>query len=658
MGITNVGQQYKIDFAKLASSKRAGRASVTSKPSYLQMSGSIFSAPGTTTPTALASENIRKSIGDFSGGRRANGRSSTGTASGKSPYDFSGIDSVSAGKAGISKINGLKSDVQAATRVSQSNARTAQRMGADANKSARAALDDDKKFKAQFQKQQSELKQTQQKTLRLIRQQEETQREVQDLQHELNSLTATNSTNMTGGSATAGRVKELQTIIGSKVGSLQQNGRAVYSLQRASNRTIRGMQRTSRNYVKAQVRNQKSVETKQSTADKIIEVATKAEAISQLVSTGGQTLKLAGVALVALGAACNGTGFGTAFGSAMIATGNVMQKIGSVAQLVGQYGSTAANLTKSVTYATQGNLQGAMQSFVSAAQTGAACVQGTMGLKGEFGEIDAAAQKATDESTIKGMAKQEVRNMSDDDFKKNYAGMTRKEATKALNANMQAQYESLKGNLDGVTRKHVMNARSEQVKAALKAETTDADGNVSSILNKASKKANADFKAALPKGAIDENEKVVIDENGKIVGLEVDKDGKEIKGGKKARKNIGKAASYGFVTAKDGKGGSGKTKLTGAQWAERITKFSSGMQQLVSVGASMFGANMTGNMYGMNGMTGMNANQYGMNGMTNMYGKSASTGKSNKGYSNYSNYTNYSNYNNMYALNKRSRRAA
>ena len=84
------------------------------------------------------------------------------------------------------------------------------------------------------------------------------------------------------------------------------------------------MNKTNSNFVKMQTKNQKALNADQTKTEKAIEVATKFEQVAALVSQVGQTVNLAGKGLVALGASMS---WAAGAGAALIAAGNVMQKV-------------------------------------------------------------------------------------------------------------------------------------------------------------------------------------------------------------------------------------------------------------------------------------------------------------------------------------------
>ena len=160
-------------------------------------------------------------------------------------------------------------------------------------------------------------------------------------------------------------------------------------------------------------------------------LAQKFESIAAMVSQLGQTVNLAGKGLEALGHA---SFMGAGVGAALIATGQVMQKVGTVVELVGNYGQTAASVTKGAAMAADGNLAGAMQAFGSAAATGAAAVKSTKGLKQTFGDIDKSAKEATKKLAANQVAKEKVAQMKDSEL----GGLSKKQMRKSISSQLQA----------------------------------------------------------------------------------------------------------------------------------------------------------------------------------------------------------------------------
>lgn len=437
MSVSNVYNQGKINAIKLNLGTQAKKASAN-KPAYMQMTGSIFDAPGaknsaSATANSLNDLNTSRSLSELNASGETTGSSKSSTE------DIKSIDNAADGKAAAASAESSADEVESLTKDTQNDQKTVEKFDSDAQKLDKQIEKDDKKFKTQLKKQENDLKKDNQKLQKLVKETEETQTEVENAQNELDSLlgSASFSINRDPNSGDTSnpnqdRINELQTIIGSKVTLLQSNGQQIYSLQRSSSRTITKMTKTNANYVKVNQQNSKAITQNQSKTDKVIETATSIEQISALVSQTGQAVNYAGKGLVALGASMS---WAAGAGAALIATGNVMQKVGTVVEMVGNYGQMAANITKTAAYAADGNLAGALTSAASAIQTGAAAVKSTKDLGNTFEKINEQANQATQKLAANTAARETVKDMSTEEL----GGMSKKQARKATAAKLQAQ---------------------------------------------------------------------------------------------------------------------------------------------------------------------------------------------------------------------------
>lgn len=468
MSVSNVYNQGKINAIKLNLGVQAKKASAN-KPAYMQMTGSIFDAPGvknsaTATANSLNDLNTSKSLSELNASGETTGSSKSSTE------DIKSIDNAADGKAAAASAESSADEVESLTKDTQNDQKTVEKFDSDAQKLDKKIEKDDKKFQTQLKKQENDLKKDNEKLQKLVQETEETQTEVENAQNELDSLlgSASFSINRDPNSGETSnpnqdRINELQTIIGSKVTLLQSNGQQIYSLQRSSSRTITKMTKTNANYVKVNQQNSKAITQNQSKTDKVIETATSIEQISALVSQTGQAVNYAGKGLVALGATMSSNPFTAAVGAALISTGNVMQKVGTVVEMVGNYGQMAANVTKTAAYAADGNLAGALTSAASAIQTGAAAVNTTTNLNKTFKEIDKQATQATQKLAADRVARQTVNDTIKKDGMEGLGGMSTKQARKAASAQLQAQMANGTISTDAKWAKGQLNDLSEQL---------------------------------------------------------------------------------------------------------------------------------------------------------------------------------------------------
>lgn len=470
MSVSNVYNQGKINAIKLNLGAQAKKASAN-KPAYMQMTGSIFDAPGvknsaSSTANSLNDLNTSRSINEL------NTTSGTNDSNKTSTGDIKNIDSASEGKAAAASAASSAGEVESLTKDTQNDQKTVEKFDSDAQKLNKQIEKDNKKFQTQLKKQENDLKKDTQKLEKLVKESEEAQTEVDNAQNELNSLlgSASFSINRDPNSGETSnpnqdRINELQTIIGANATLLQSNGQQIYSLQRSSSRTITKMTKTNANYVKVNQQNSKAITENQSKTDKVIEVATNIEQISALVSQTGQAVNYAGKGLVALGSAMS---WAAGAGAALIATGQVMQKVGTVVNMVGNYGQMAANVTKTAAYAADGNLAGALTSAASAVQTGAAAVKSTKDLGNTFEKINEQANQATQKLAANTAARETVKDMSAEEL----GGMSKKQARKSVASQLQGQMADGTISTDAKWAKGQLNDLTEQMTSAPKDGTS------------------------------------------------------------------------------------------------------------------------------------------------------------------------------------------
>lgn len=437
MGISNVNNVNKIDLTKLKFGSRT--VTTDNRPEYLKMTGSIFNAPGVkgTTTSTLGTLNTNRSLSELRSTPAKAKSTGTGSSNDGSNNGGTEIKSASEGKAAAANANSQASKVKSQTTEMKSSEKTVNKYSADAQKQEKKAETQDKKFQKTLKAQEKEVKEYNLKLQKTIKENLETQTEITNAQNELDrllgqsSFSANNNNGTSTSNNNSARIQELQTFIGTKSKLVQNNGKTIYSLQRSSSRTLKKMKKTNATYVKTNKRNMKNVASTQTKAAKVAQTAQKFEQIAAMVSQLGQTVNLAGKGLEALGHA---SFMGAGVGAALIATGQVMQKVGNVVELVGNYGQTAASVTKGAAMAADGNLAGAMQAFGSAAATGAAAVKSTKGLKQTFGDIDKSAKEATKKLAANQVAKEKVAQMKDSEL----GGLSKKQMRKSISSQLQA----------------------------------------------------------------------------------------------------------------------------------------------------------------------------------------------------------------------------
>lgn len=437
MGISNVNNVNKIDLTKLKFGSRT--VTTDNRPEYLKMTGSIFNAPGVkgATTSTLGTLNTNRSLSELRSTPAKAKSTGTGSSNDGSNNGGTEIKSASEGKAAAANANSQASKVKSQTTEMKSSEKTVNKYSADAQKQEKKAETQDKKFQKTLKAQEKEVKEYNLKLQKTIKENLETQTEITNAQNELDrllgqsSFSANNNNGTSTSNNNSARIQELQTFIGTKSKLVQNNGKTIYSLQRSSSRTLTKMKKTNATYVKTNKRNMKNVASTQTKAAKVAQTAQKFEQIAAMVSQLGQTVNLAGKGLEALGHA---SFMGAGVGAVLIATGQVMQKVGTVVELVGNYGQTAASVTKGAAMAADGNLAGAMQAFGSAVSTGTAAINSTKNLKGTFGQIDKSAKEATKKLAANQVAKEKVKGMS----KEELGGLSKKQMRKSISSQLQA----------------------------------------------------------------------------------------------------------------------------------------------------------------------------------------------------------------------------
>lgn len=434
MGVSNIYNQAKANAIAAIKSNLAnsGVKKADLKPEYMRMTGSIFDAPDLNRNSQvpfLASSNIKASLVELN---KKPVEAPQGKGSNNNELDMPG--SASEGRAAAANVKSQSNKAKKLTQKTEENTTVVNKFNSGSERLQTKIVKDNKKFKAQQLKLEGKIKSDNLKLAKLIDENEEYQKQVDDAQHELDSLLARNSFTMGGSGASANndnqsRITELQTLIGSKVGLMQANGKIVYSLQRNQTRTIKQMNKTNSQYVKVNNQNVKAMSQQQSETSKILRVATEIEKYSALVQTSGQTLDILGQAMVAAG---------TAPGMHwMIPVGRLMSSVGKVAEMVGQYGVAAANITKTASYAAEGNIMGAMQSAAMAVQAGTAAVKSTKNLKANFDNINTKANEALNKIDADKIAKEQVKQMEQQ--KVDFKGMSKKDMRKSISKDLQAK---------------------------------------------------------------------------------------------------------------------------------------------------------------------------------------------------------------------------
>lgn len=550
MGVSQVNTN-NVNIVKLALAKKGIKGGTKKVPEYLTRTGSIFKAPGANPADNLTDTNTKYTLQDLQ-------RTNQPAAVNKKPKDNKDEKepdvSISGGKAALSEAQGNQSKAEGLTKTVQKGNKTVTRFAANAEKNAAEVEKNDKAFVAQYRQQQDAIKRDNARITKLIKENEEQEREIDDLQRELDEINSS-SDDVKGGKA--GRAGEIKGLLGTKVGLLQRNGKAIYSLQRSQSRSFSKMNRVQAKYLKTQQKNAKQISAQQNETSDVLKVAQTAEEISSLVQSGGQAVGLLGKLLVAVGSATSGF-FG--IGAALVTFGTFLQKAGAVIELVGQYGQAAAQITKTAAYAAEGNLMGAAMSVGSAISSATAAVKGTKGLSKSFDQINDQAQAATEKIAAKEAAKEAVKDLSTEELD----GMSKKQAKKYIQADLQKQMQ------DGTI--NVKDMSFKEMKEQIKNTTGEKAGIDAALGNAKTAYTNAQNTA---KETL--NISSLTKENGKYVTDTMKKDGKTAKTVSQGK--FDRVANKNFKQSIKDIG----VKEYDAKWGANITALGNSVQNIASV---------------------------------------------------------------------------
>lgn len=442
MGVSNVNINKQQAINAIKANLSGKKTAEAKKPEYLKMTGSIFNAPKTdnTKNVNITELNTQRSFQDI-----IKGSVSKNEENEKQQQTKNGqitIDNAAEGDAAAGKLSGKTDDVKSKTSQAESDKGQVDNYTKSAKKQEKQIDKNDKKFAKSLQREQAQFKKENKNLLKIVKENEEMQKEVDAAQNELDSLMAQNSFSMgksdgTTSSSNQEKIEELQTLIGSKVGLMQSNGKVIYSLQRSQTKTLTRMNKTNAQYIKTQKNNQKAIAKQQDATSGIMKFANNLEKYSALVTTAGETMENVGTLMIAASS--------TPWTAWMKPVGIVLRQVGSVAKMVGNFGQTAANITKTAAYAAEGNLMGAMTSAVAAFQTGSAAVSQAKGLKGEFKNINEQAKQAENKLAANKVAKEQVKDMNEEQL----GGLSKKEMKKSLSNDLQAKMNAENSTISG-----------------------------------------------------------------------------------------------------------------------------------------------------------------------------------------------------------------
>lgn len=293
---------------------------------------------------------------------------------------------------------------------------------------------DDKALQKQIKKDEKLLKENEKKVEETVRKIEEEQLEVESMQLQMMALDeiinsggqsddatnpttsfsinnnegngTNNATNNSGNNSGTDKVanaiaqsEALKGLVQYKAASIEVNGQKLYTLQNSSSKTVTRMKKTQVQYNKAVKATQKELLKDQQEESKVLKFANKVESICSPIATAGMIVKTVGQILTKV-----------VLPPWIPVVGAVMVPVGATAEAVGNYGVAAANVTKTVCYALEGNLLGALTSAATGIMSGASAIsatkQATAGFQNLSKNIAGAQARAAAAQSAKEAAKQ------------------------------------------------------------------------------------------------------------------------------------------------------------------------------------------------------------------------------------------------------------
>jgi len=449
--------------------------------------------------------------------------------------------SASEGKKMAADMDKTSNDLKDKKAQTEQNTKKADSYSKAATKDQKNLVKQQKTLQQQQKSATKDIQQNQQEMAALSESMENDDAEIKNLQAELEGLQATDSTGTGVKSAfslslagteeydkaqqtqqsenpNAARIADIEAQISSKTSSMTKSSQRIGKLQTSTNKQIKTMHKVTTKYMGAINTTQNNLEKNQSASEKILNVANKIDEISQTVQQAGQTLDYTGKALVALGSSTSWC-FGA--GTALITAGTAMQKAGGIAMVVGQYGSLAANVTKTACMAAQGNIAGALTSAASAVSAGTSAIKGTKEMGNTFKKIDEQAQKATQKLAANVIAKEAAKEMKEkagelgkkelegaakDNVMKELEGKSTKEIKSAMTGKAETEAKkqvgaNLKDKMSEAANSGIENAIEQtkgmtkaQIKEGIKNGTIKVGSNATGILKEAAQEVKNNVK--------------------------------------------------------------------------------------------------------------------------------------------------------------------
>ena len=154
MGVSNVNNQNQINLVKLALARGGTKTATSNKPAYMQMTGSIFNAPGNKTKNSISiiDMNTKRALANLSSGTTNKTQNSNG---GNSTVE---VKNASQGRQMAASAEADADSVKELTSQTQNDARTAQTYSDQAISMSKNTEKSEQSFYKQLQRQQDELK--------------------------------------------------------------------------------------------------------------------------------------------------------------------------------------------------------------------------------------------------------------------------------------------------------------------------------------------------------------------------------------------------------------------------------------------------------------------------------------------------------------------
>ena len=472
MGIHGFGQVNISSLQKLLASRNNGAGSYSVQTNInLTRNGSIFNMPRVTRSNNGEKEN-------------------TATTQSNNTY------SVDSGKQAASNANSQAKELKAQTRQTEQNTQLVRQFSSDSKEVSQSTASG---VKTMTQVMKNNQRKVEQNNVELQKAADDLQKELtrmDSISNEIETLSASSDTLSSGNTA---KITALQTQLGVHSGKLSKYTGKIRTLTRANTMSIRTMNRTSKSYQRLLAKTQKTTEAQQSTADKVMNVANKVGEIAQYTSMAGQGVQVIGKGMRAAGQLMMGTVWGAAAGAALVAASVPVESTGVAVETVGNFGSTAASITKSACCVANGDIQGALTNLQSAAMTVTAAVKGTQQMASGFENIKNSANQAMQQGLANNAANSQVKNMTDGMSRKeikNEFNMTKKEMKQAA---QNGTLDSIKNNTKDMDYKAMRKAAFGDSKTDL---ISDAQAHASkSIPNKQTSALSAKISAQPSKGA-------------------------------------------------------------------------------------------------------------------------------------------------------------